>query len=116
MYADLPCADNVGSTSDCIESATDAFSCPTSAQNSFTRDVKIKVSPTTGSDGVYFDYLFALEPSDTDINDGLNTAGRYFVYDPDVTSGKVVNLNDKSSGAAVVASVSATMVALATAM
>ena len=91
------------------------MNCPTNATNSFTRDVKIKVSPAPGNDGVYFDYLFALQPSDAGTNDGLNTAGRYFVYDPDVTSGEVISL--KTSGAAVVAaSVSAIIVALATAM
>jgi hypothetical protein len=31
--------------------------------------------------------LFALAPSASGVNDGLNTAGRYFVYDPDVSTG-----------------------------
>jgi hypothetical protein len=45
------------------------------------------VSPDGTDSGVYFDYLFALAPSRAGVNDGLNTANRYFVYDPDVTGG-----------------------------
>eukprot|EP01043_Picozoa_sp_COSAG02_P024829 COSAG02_NODE_1372_length_13018_cov_5.358155_8_plen_85_part_00 len=62
--------------------------------NSFTRDIKIKVSG--GDSGVYFDYLFALAPSASGVNDGLNAPNRYFVYDPDVSAGAST---DKTSGA-----------------
>ena len=64
--------------------------------NSFTRDIKIKVSPDGSDQGVYFDYLFALAPSASDVNDGLNTADRYFVYDPDVST-NVAQSNDQSN-------------------
>jgi hypothetical protein len=45
--------------------------------------------------------LFALAPSASGVNDGLNTADRYFVYDPDVSTVVASTGTDgKTSGAA----------------
>jgi hypothetical protein len=53
-------ADNVGSSTDCIEDgdstqADPKLTCATTAANSFTRDIKIKVSDDGSGQGVYFD-------------------------------------------------------------
>jgi hypothetical protein len=53
-------ADNVGSSADCTEDgdSTEAdpkLTCATTAANSFTRDIKIKVSDDGSGQGVYFD-------------------------------------------------------------
>eukprot|EP01052_Picozoa_sp_SAG31_P017279 SAG31_NODE_1175_length_9536_cov_20.263113_4_plen_109_part_00 len=61
------------------------YICDTTADNSYTRSVKIKASAVPGEAGkIVLDYLFAIAPSSTTVNDGLNAPGRYFVYDPDV--------------------------------
>jgi hypothetical protein len=85
----FPSKYNVGSSTDCATESDGATTCPTTVANSFTRDIKIKVSPDGSGQGVYFDYLFALAPSASGVNDGLNTANRYFVYDPDVSEESV---------------------------
>jgi len=92
---------NVGNSADCEAAVEGLAACPTTADNSFTRDVKIKVSAdgSAAGNGVFFDYLFALEPSTEGGSDGLIGNGKYFVYDPDVSSG-VVSSADKTSGAA----------------
>ena len=80
----FPSTYNVGSTTDCSP-VGNKYVCDTTADNSFTRSVKIKASAVAGdSNKVAFDYLFAVAPSSSSVNDGLNAPGRYFVYDPDV--------------------------------
>ena len=74
------------------------------------------MSPDGSDQGVYFDYLFALAPSSSGGNDGLNTANRCFVYDPDVSTGTDSTLSEKTSSAIATVSDKVALAALATAI
>ena len=85
----------------CSAAVGATYTCATTAANSFTRPIKIKASAVTGNSlRVNFDYLFAVAPSSSSVNDGLNAPGRYFVYDPDVVDAAAAN--KESSGATAV--------------
>jgi hypothetical protein len=105
----FPSTYNVGSTADCSPTGNN-YICDTTADNSFTRPVKIKAAAVAGdSSKIALDYLFAIAPSSESVNDGLNAAGRYFVYDPDVlpaadTGGDADTTAAGSSGAASISS------------